>query len=152
MNEDKTRASFDQIGFVYSNKIGNNTSLRFVNFGFNYHKSKNFNRLFSMGGALDNLSQSFQLAQEMERYGLTESEFNDILDAKNPYTKYWNQLPVLGVMGVRTGVVDWFNDPEKTFMLHGGGMVLTITSLVRKLEVSVNMILMFHSILKTGSI
>lgn len=40
MNEDKTRASFDQIGFVYSNKIGNNTSLRFVNFGFNYHKSK----------------------------------------------------------------------------------------------------------------
>ena len=113
MNEDKTRASFDQIGFVYSNKIGNNTSLRFVNFGFNYHKSKNFNRLFSMGGALDNMSQSFQLAQEMERYGLTESEFNDILDAKNPYTKYWNQLPVLGVMGVRTGVVDWFNDPEK---------------------------------------
>ena len=113
MNEDKTRASFDQIGFVYSNKIGNNTSLRFVNFGFNYHKSKNFNRLFSMGGALDNLSQSFQLAQEMERYGLTESEFNDILDVKNPYTKYWNQLPVLGVMGVRTGVVDWFNDPEK---------------------------------------
>ena len=105
-----------------------------------------------MGGALDNMSQSFQLAQEMERYGLTESEFNDILDAKNPYTKYWNQLPVLGVMGVRTGVVDWFNDPEKTFMLHGGGMVLTITSLVRKLEVSVNMILMFHSILKTGSI
>lgn len=99
MNEDKTRASFDQIGFVYSNKIGNNTSLRFVNFGFNYHKSKNFNRLFSMGGALDNMSQSFQLAQEMERYGLTESEFNDILDAKNPYTKYWNQLPVLGVMG-----------------------------------------------------
>ena len=113
MNENKTRASFDQIGFVYSNKIGNNTSLRFVNFGFNYHKSKNFNRLFSMGGALDNLSQSFQLAQEMERYGLTESEFNDILDVKNPYTKYWNQLPVLGVMGVRTGVVDWVNDSEK---------------------------------------
>ena len=40
MNENKTRASFDQIGFVYSNKIGNNTSLRFVNFGFNYHKVK----------------------------------------------------------------------------------------------------------------
>ena len=49
----------------------------------------------------------------MERYGLTESEFNDILDVKNPYTKYWNQLPVLGVMGVRTGVVDWVNDSEK---------------------------------------
>lgn len=50
MKEDRTRASFDQIGFVYSNKIGNNTSLRYVNFGFNYHKSKNFNRVFSAGG------------------------------------------------------------------------------------------------------
>ncbi len=152
MNENKTRVLFDQIGFVYSNKIGNNTSLRFVNFGFNYHKSKNFNRLFSMGGALDNLSQSFQLAQEMERYGLTESEFNDIMDVKNPYTKYWNQLPVLGVMGVRTVWLTGLMILKRIFMLHGGGMVLTITSLVRKQEVSVNMILMFHSILKIGSI
>ena len=71
---------------------------------------------------------------------------------KNPYTKYWNQLPVLGVMGVRTGVVDWLMILKRIFMLHGGGMVLTITSLVRKQEVSVNMILMFHSILKIGSI
>lgn len=113
MNEDRTRASFDQVGFVYSNKIGNNTSLRFVNFGFNYHKSKNFNRLFSMGGPLDNLSQSHQLAQEMNAYGLTESEFYNIMDEKNPYTKYWNQLPVLGVMGVRTGVVDWYIGEKK---------------------------------------
>ena len=65
MKEDKTRASLDQIGFVYTYKIGNTTSLRYVNFGFNYHKSKNFNRLFSMGGQLDGLSQSWQLAQEM---------------------------------------------------------------------------------------
>ena len=112
MKEDKTRASFDQVGFVYSNKIGNNTSLRFVNFGFNYHKSKNFNRLFSMGGALDGLSQSYQLAQEMERYGLTGAEFDDILNVDNPYTKYWNQLPVLGIMGVRTDLVDWIPDAE----------------------------------------
>ena len=56
MKEDKTRASLDQIGFVYTHKVGNNTSLRYVNFGFNYHKSKNFNRVFS------NLSQSWQLA------------------------------------------------------------------------------------------
>ena len=46
MKEDKTRASLDQLGFVYTHKIGNNTSLRYVNFGFNYHKSKNFNRLY----------------------------------------------------------------------------------------------------------
>lgn len=107
MNEDRTRASFDQIGFVYSNKIGNNTSLRYVNFGFNYHKSKNFNRLFSMGGPLDNLSQSWQLAQDMDRSGFSSTQFDDILASDNRYTKYWNKLPVLGVMGVATGVVDW---------------------------------------------
>ena len=42
MKDKNLRASFDQIGFVYSNKIGNRTTLRYVNFGFNYHKSKNF--------------------------------------------------------------------------------------------------------------
>lgn len=115
MKEDQTRASFDQIGFVYSNKIGNNTSLRYVNFGFNYHKSKNFNRLFSMGGVLnDNLSQSLQLGLEMGNVGLTEAEYNEILDVKNPYTKFWNVLPVLGVMGVRTGVVDWCREEDGT--------------------------------------
>ena len=51
---------------------------------------------------------------------MTESEFNDILDVKNPYTKYWNQLPVLGVMGVRTGVVDWVNDSEKNIHAQWG--------------------------------
>ena len=52
MNEDRTRASLDQMGFVYTYKVGNTTSLRYVNFGFNYHKNKNFNRLFSAGGQL----------------------------------------------------------------------------------------------------
>ena len=114
MKEDRTRASFDQIGFVYSNKIGNNTSLHFVNFGFNYHKSKNFNRLFSMGGILDNgLSQSWQLAELMNGgmagVGVTGPEsFQDkIINVDNPYTKFWNKLPVLGVLGAQTGVVDW---------------------------------------------
>lgn len=110
MKEDKTRASFDQVGFVYSYKIGNTTSLRFVNFGFNYHKSKNFNRLFSMGGMLDNLSQSWQLAQEMDDAGMnTEASFDALLDAENPYRKYWDSYPVLGILGARTGVIDFFD-------------------------------------------
>ncbi|MBQ8441975.1 MAG: hypothetical protein IJX29_01290 [Bacteroides sp.] len=109
MKEDKTRASLDQIGFVYSHKIGNTTSLRYVNFGFNYHKSKNFNRLFGMGGQLDGLSQSWQLAQEMSSAGVNSaSAFDNILDAENPYREYWNKYPVLGVLGATTGVVDFF--------------------------------------------
>ena len=39
---DKNHWSYDNIGFVISSKIGNQTPLRYVNFGFNYHKSKSF--------------------------------------------------------------------------------------------------------------
>ena len=131
MNESRTRASLDQIGFVYSNKIGNTTSLRFVNFGFNYHKSKNFNRLFSMGGALDGFSQSNYLADEMDAWGMTTSnEFDTMLDATNPYTQYWNKYPVLGIMGVMTGLVDypdntvvgWPGDSNKFHSQETGGI------------------------------
>ena len=122
MEEDKTRASFDQLGFVYTYKVGNNTSLRYVNFGFNYHKSKNFNRLFSAGGQLNNFSQSWQLAEEMnvanknlKDYG-SEYYFDNyqafetnLLKNKNPYEKFWNKLPVLGVLGATTGVVDYYD-------------------------------------------
>lgn len=108
MKEDKTRASLDQIGFVYTHKIGNTTTLRYVNFGFNYHKSKNFNRLFSAGGQLDGLSQSWQLAQELGYFVNSVSAFDNILDAENPYREYWNKYPVLGVLGATTGVVDFF--------------------------------------------
>lgn len=108
MKENRTRASFDQVGFVYTNKIGNNTSCRFVNFGFNYHKSKNFNRLFSMGGALNGMSQSKYLADEMDAWGMQSgSDFDAVLDAEKPYNNYWNKYPVLGIMGVMTGLVDW---------------------------------------------
>ncbi len=113
MKEDRTRASFDQLGLVYTYKVGNTTSLRYVNFGFNYHKSKNFNRLFSMGGMLDGLSQSWQLANEMDYAGMTSaSSFDQLLDAENPYKTYWNKYPVLSMMGATTGVVDWPDGAE----------------------------------------
>ena len=132
MKEDRTKASFDQVGFVYSYKVGNETSLRYVNFGFNYHKSKNFNKLFSMGGMLDGFSQSWQLAQEMNwnndkldatgnevvgyhYIGSAESFRKNLLDAENPYKEYWGKFPVLGVLGATTGLVDW-PDGENGFM------------------------------------
>lgn len=46
-NGNKTNMSFDQIGFVYSSRMGRST---FVNFGFNYHKSRNFNYILSAAG------------------------------------------------------------------------------------------------------
>ena len=112
MKEDKTRASLDQMGFVYTQKVSNRNLLRYVNFGFGYHKSKNFNRLFSMGGALDGLSQSWQLSGDLNDAGINGTDFDNILDDKNPYGAYFNRekYSILSMMALRTGVVDW--NPE----------------------------------------
>ena len=41
----KTNVSFDQIGFVYSSRTDIQS---FVNFGFNFHKSRNFDQILSV--------------------------------------------------------------------------------------------------------
>lgn len=55
MQNSKTVASFDQIGFVVSTKTSNDN---FVNFGFNYHKGRNFNQIMSLTGNLNGASQN----------------------------------------------------------------------------------------------
>ena len=45
-NKAKSTTSFDNIGFVYSAPMGSG-SVPYFNVGFNYHKRKNFNGLFS---------------------------------------------------------------------------------------------------------
>ena len=50
----KTNASFDQAGFVYSLRDGRRT---FINFGFNYHKSKNFDYILNAASGLTGASQ-----------------------------------------------------------------------------------------------
>lgn len=54
-NADKTNMSFDQAGFVYSMRSGRHS---YVNFGFNYSNSKNFNQILSAAGKLNNASQN----------------------------------------------------------------------------------------------
>lgn len=108
MKEKKNNMSFDQIGFVYSTKIGNRTNLRYLNFGFNYHKSNNLNKIFSSEGFLDGLSQTWQMANMIGGTVGALSEIDDIYNygdvdgIQNPYNVNY---PYLGVMGVRTGLV-----------------------------------------------
>ena len=52
-NLNKTVMSFDQIGFVYSGRTGESS---YINFGFNYHKSKNFDQILSATNQLGNSS------------------------------------------------------------------------------------------------
>lgn len=116
MKEKNTAASFDQAGFVYSMKIGNRTNLRYVNFGFNYHKSANFNKVFSSGGFLDGLSQTQQMAvmaeegfiaNDVSNMGVTMDNIYgyEIGGAgTNPYLET-AEYPYLGVMGIRSDLV-----------------------------------------------
>lgn len=113
MKEKKNQMSFDQIGFVYSTKIGNKTALRYFNFGFNYHKSNNLNKLFSVGGLLDGLSQTNQIANmiggAVSGIGEIDNIYNYGLEGHeklpNPYDPVNSNYPYLGVMGVRTELV-----------------------------------------------
>lgn len=51
----KTNMSFDQAGFVYARRTGRNS---FLNFAFNYHKSRNFDYILSVADALNGASQN----------------------------------------------------------------------------------------------
>ena len=51
----KTNMSFDQVGFVYAAHSGRNS---FVNFGFNYHKGRNFDFILSASDKLTAASQN----------------------------------------------------------------------------------------------
>ena len=54
-NKNKTTMSFDQAGFVYSSRISRSS---FINFAFNFHKSKNFNQILNAANSLKGCSQN----------------------------------------------------------------------------------------------
>lgn len=66
----KTRGSFDQAGFIYACNLGNSSGVKFVNMGFNYHKSRNFKNYIGLNcvnlptmmneGVPEGVSQSWQ--------------------------------------------------------------------------------------------
>ena len=51
-----TKMSFDQLGMVYSSRVSRRS---FVNVGFNFHKSRNFNQILSAANSLRNTSQNY---------------------------------------------------------------------------------------------
>ena len=91
LSTSKMKGSYDNLGFVLSTKIGNKTTLRYVNFGFNYHKANSFYGNMEMGGKLGNQSQSYYMAWQaagIEKWG------------SSPYTDdYIGWLSVLGYDG-----------------------------------------------------
>ncbi|MBP3776363.1 MAG: hemin receptor [Prevotella sp.] len=53
----KTHVSFDQAGVVFCSRTGKSS---YLNFGFNYHKNRNFNHVLFAANALNGSSQSSQ--------------------------------------------------------------------------------------------
>lgn len=73
----KTNFSFDQAGFVYSTQTDRNS---FLNFAFNYHKSRNFDQILSAANSLNHASlgklaygKSCQLDERQGGYYLEEN-------------------------------------------------------------------------------
>lgn len=90
---DKNRWNFDNAGFVLATKIGNETPLRYVNFGFNYHKAKSFNRSMDMEGDLNGMSQLFYMESLSEGLNPTPQSWNNT----NPFND--SQIGWLSALG-----------------------------------------------------
>ena len=81
----KTRASFDQFGFVYSAKLGN--EIKFVNFGFNYHKRRNMKNFIGIDNfATGGLSQSLQMLDLANYNGWLDLRYDDDRNKTTPLT------------------------------------------------------------------
>lgn len=91
----KTSMSFDQIGFVYSKQSGPQS---FLNFGFNYHKSRNFNHILSAANSLNGASQNklSYIKGAEELFYLDYDDKHGWIGDGNPYSQldylYYNVL------------------------------------------------------------
>lgn len=111
----KTNLSFDQLGFVYSTQTDDNS---FLNFGFNYHKSRNFNQILSaanimqrhngQGASLGKLAYGKSTLGderkggyylEQDENGLVEGWQNNDKDSERayPYTQ-WDHVYTNGLL------------------------------------------------------
>lgn len=95
----KTNASFDQVGLVYSMRNGRSS---FFNFGFSYHKSRNFDQILTAVGRLDNASQN----------KLTAAKFTDAKAGQ--YTFVQNKVDA---NYLATGLGSYLNDDASKELL-----------------------------------
>ena len=90
---DKTKMSFDHAGFVYAMRSGRRS---FMNFGFNYHKSKNFNYILStadhLSGASQNKLSFIKALGDVDRTGVTEVNINESSGAYRGTNYFTSQL------------------------------------------------------------
>ena len=104
-----THMSFDQLGFVVAmpSETGN-----FLNFAFNYHKSRNFDQILSVADRLNNASQN-KLTYAKQKNGLLfNTDANGVPDFNNPYNAC-NQIDDIYARNLNYDADQnaWFYDP-----------------------------------------
>lgn len=134
-NVDKNRWSFDNIGFVFSSKIGNQTALRYVNFGFNYTRSKSFDKYMTMEGLINMgpgntiLSQTNQMAHQANQMVQSYGDYINELAADNINLFTDSQIGWLAAVGwngylynpTSAGFSSYFPQPYSWFDSHEKG-------------------------------
>lgn len=120
-NANKNHLNFDNAGFVISTKIGNQTPVRYVNFGFNYQTTKSFYRTTAMAGQLG-FSQTDLMASQAN--GMFQDKYNPVdlrqlqEDKLNPYDH--PRVGWLGALGFDAGlVVSESDNPNVPFLNYG---------------------------------
>ena len=88
IGKDKTKVSFDHVGFVYVMRSGRHS---YVNFGASYTKSRNFNQIVTAAGRLNGASQN--KVSSMKNY----NDFYRLEDHNGELTSQWgsNDYPDL---------------------------------------------------------
>ena len=76
LSKDRTIATIDNAGVVFSNKTGNGGGLRFMNFAINYRRSNSFNREMLATGSF-NASLGDQVSTMVNKAGANVSELQD---------------------------------------------------------------------------
>lgn len=120
-NGHPTNMSFDQLGFVYSTRTGERS---FLNFAFNYHKSRNFDYILSAADYLNNASQN-KLTWAKAKNGLLFEVNNNLTPVFNhPYAQC-NQLDDIYARGLNYNEKDntWYYDNAQSYTLdraHSG--------------------------------
>ncbi|KAA6336369.1 hypothetical protein EZS27_015468 [termite gut metagenome] len=110
---DNLHNSFDNIGFVLSNKIGNLTPLKYVNFGFNYRKLKSFNKNTVIHG-LTAVSQTQQFASMVN----SNSEYLSPDELMSVDAFQLDNIPWLGAMAYEANLITLDGDQYLPYLLE----------------------------------
>ncbi|MBQ6653601.1 MAG: hemin receptor, partial [Prevotella sp.] len=111
----KTNMSFDQAGFVWAVKTGSNN---FLNFAFNYHKSRNFDYILSAADRLNDASQN-KLTYVKQYEGLLfPANSSGVPDNEHPYASC-SQLDYMYADNLNYSADDnmWYYDPATEYTL-----------------------------------